>query len=71
MFGRRLGLEPARHEANVVLVQPYYQHSWHYGLRQIDSLPVVGDLQLFLDLSVYPRRGAEQASRIRESLLAA
>jgi len=70
-FCGRLGLEPVRREANVVLVQPYYKHSWHYGLREIDGLPVVSDLQLFLDLSVYPRRGAEQASRIREGLLAA
>ncbi len=70
-FGRRFGLEAVQREANVVVVQPYYKHSWHYGLREIEGLPVVSNLQLYLDLSVYPRRGAEQALRIRENLLAA
>lgn len=69
-FRRRLDLEPVQREANVVLVQPYYKHSWHFGLRVLEGLPVVSDLQLFLDLSVYPRRGAEQAGRIREHILA-
>lgn len=70
-FAHRFELEQAQREANLVLVKPYYKQSWHYGLREIDGLPVVSNLQLYLDLSVYPRRGAEQASRIRESLLAA
>ena len=63
------GLELASREANVVLVRPYYDRSWHHGLRMIDGLPVVSDVQLFLDLSVYPRRGPEQAARIRERIL--
>lgn len=70
-FSRRLGLEQAKAEANVVLVQPYYRHSWHYGLREIEGLPVVSDVQLYLDLNVYARRGAEQAERIRERILEA
>jgi len=65
----RLGLEPALRDANVVLVEPHYRRSWHYGLREIRGLPVVSDVQLFLDLSVYPRRGPEQAARIKERIL--
>ena len=70
-FGREFGLVPATTEANVILVQPYYAHSWSHGLRRIGGLPVVSDVQLFLDLSVYPRRGAEQAERVREHIVAA
>jgi len=66
---QRLELEPAREQANVILVRPYYRESSSFGLRKIEGLPVVSDLQLYLDLSVYPRRGAEQAARIRERLL--
>lgn len=66
---QRLELEPAREQANVILVRPYYRQSWAFGLRRIEGLPVVSDLQLFLDLSVYPRRGEEQAGRIRERLV--
>jgi len=69
LFGREVGLTPATGEANVVMVQPYYEHSWSLGLRRIGGLPVVSDVQLFLDLSVYPRRGAEQAERVRERIL--
>ena len=69
-FARLFGLEPATQDANMVLVRPYYRESWDYGLREIEGLPVVSDVQLFLDLSVYPRRGAEQAGRIRERILA-
>lgn len=68
-LSRRLELEPAREQANLILVKPYYRESWAFGLRMIEGLPVVSDLQLYLDLSVYPRRGAEQAERIRERLL--
>lgn len=69
-FASHFTLEPVRHEANVVLVHPYYQHSWRYGLREIEGLPVVSDVQLYLDLSVYPRRGVEQADRIQQRILA-
>lgn len=70
-FGQALDLEPAKADANVILAQPYYRHSWHYGLRKIDRLPVVSDIQMYLDLSLYPRRGAEQAERLRGRILEA
>jgi DNA-binding MarR family transcriptional regulator len=66
----RLGLEPASREANVILVRPCYRESWDFDLRRIDGLPIVSDIQLFLDLSVYPQRGAEGAERLRERILA-
>jgi len=69
-FVKRFELEPARDEANLILVEPYYHDSWSYGMRSIGELPVVSDLQLYLDLSVYPRRGSEQASRILQGLMA-
>jgi hypothetical protein len=69
-FVKRFDLEPARDEANLILVEPYYRDSWNYGMRRIGALPVVSDLQLYLDLSLYPRRGSEQASRILEGLMA-
>lgn len=69
-FATKLHLEPAKRDANVVVVQSYYQHSWSYGLREIDGLPVVSDVQLYLDLSAYPRRGHEQAERIKERIVA-
>ena len=69
-FVKHFDLEPARDEANLILVEPYYHDSWSYGLRSIGALPVVSDVQLYLDLSLYPRRGSEQASRILERLMA-
>ena len=53
-------LEPVRHEANVIVVHPYYQESWSFELREIEGLPVVSDVQLYL----YPRRGAEPSDPI-------
>jgi hypothetical protein len=64
-----LELEPARRESNVVMVEPYYRYSWDYGVRSLQGIPVASDLQIYLDLSVYPRRGAEQAEFIRARLV--
>lgn len=35
-----------------------------YGARKIDSVQIVSDVQLYVDLLNYPARGAEAASRI-------
>jgi hypothetical protein len=70
-FVKQFDLEPARDEANLILVEPYYRASWNYGMRRISAQPVVSDLQLYLDLSLYPRRGSEQASRLFQRLMAA
>ena len=68
-FSRRFRLEPAAEEANLILVEPYYRESWDYGVREIRGLPVVSDVQLYLDLHLYPMRGREQAARILERIL--
>jgi len=51
-------------EGWLVLMKPYYRDSVWHNARQIDDLPVVGDLQLALDLWHYPLRGREQAEHI-------
>lgn len=68
-FRDRFALEPAVEEANIILVEPYYREAWSYGVREIRALPVVSDIQLYLDLNVHPVRGREQGSRILERLL--
>jgi Transcriptional regulator, AbiEi antitoxin, Type IV TA system len=40
-----------------------------YAARTIDGLPVVSDVQLYLDLLHYPARGREQAEELRRRKL--
>ncbi len=49
---------------DVILMQPYYRESAFYGLRFLGGVPVVSDLQLYLDLFHFPVRGQETAERI-------
>jgi len=46
----------------VVLMRPWYAHSAWVGVRSVDDINVVSDLQLVLDLWHYPVRGREEAS---------
>ena len=46
------------------LIQPYYVDSCSQGIRDIHRLPVVSDIQLYLDCYRYPVRGREQAEHI-------
>lgn len=62
-IAEREGWPPAE-DGRLVLMKPYYKHSAWYGLRTVDGLPVVSDLQLMLDLWHYPLRGTEQAEHI-------
>lgn len=50
------------------LVQPYYSFSGSEGIRDMHRLPVVSDIQLFLDCCRYPVRGREQAEHILSRL---
>ncbi len=59
----RAGWTPAD-DGRLVLLIPYYATSAWHGLRTIDRLPVVSDLQLALDLWHYPLRGREQAEHL-------
>ncbi len=49
---------------DVILMQPYYRETISYGLRFLNGIPVVSDLQLYLDLFHFPVRGRETAERI-------
>jgi len=53
----------------LILVRPYYRNSAFYDGRRIDGLPVVSDIQLYLDLYGYPVRGREQAEHLFQKRL--
>ncbi len=63
-----LGLIPDK-LGPIHLMQPYYARSAASGIREIRKLPVVSDLQLYLDCRRYPVRGREQAEHILKSVL--
>ncbi len=65
----QLNARPVSRGANLVVMVPYYRVSAFYGARRIRGLSVVSDLQLYLDLYDFPRRGREQAERIFERRL--
>ena len=68
---RELKLEEAApSESNLVLVSPYYGVAARYDSRVLDGFPVVSDVQLYLDLRLYPIRGEEQAQHLFEKRLA-
>lgn len=51
------------------LIQPYYADSGTYGSKVIEKLPVVSEVQLYLDCYRYPVRGREQAEHILSQVL--
>jgi hypothetical protein len=55
---------PHAEDGRLVLMKPYYKQSVWHGLRTVNDLPVVSDVQLVLDLWHYPLRGIEQAEHI-------
>ena len=66
-----LQLKEADQGSNMVLMRPYYKHSVFYNHQIIDGLPVVSDIQLYLDLYGYPVRGREQAGYLYDKRLKA
>lgn len=68
-FEKRMNLKSAEQGANLILMLPYYKHSVLYDSRIIDSLRVVSDIQLYLDLYGYPIRGLEQAEHLMDKKL--
>jgi hypothetical protein len=56
-------------DGRLVLVKPFYRTAVWQGMRTIDEVPVVSDLQLVLDLWHYPLRGREQGEHIRDTIL--
>lgn len=57
--------EPAT-GGNFHVARPYYENGAFYQTRIVDGLPVVSDVQLYLDLFRFPSRGSEQAEKILE-----
>lgn len=55
-------------EGPIHLIEPYYSFSGSEGIRETHRLPVVSDIQLFLDCYRYPVRGREQAEHILSRL---
>lgn len=58
-----LRLEPDK-QGRIHLIQPYYAHSGLFAAQAGHKLPVVSDIQLYLDCYCYPVRGREQAEHI-------
>jgi hypothetical protein len=65
----RAGWQPAS-DGRLVLLVPHYRISTWRGVRTLDRLPVVSDVQLILDLWNYPVRGREQAEVLLRSRIA-
>ena len=63
-FRKGLDLRDADRGANVVFMIPHYRHSALYDSRIVQGLPVVSDIQLYIDLHGYPLRGREQANHL-------
>lgn len=61
---KALKARAAEGEANLVILSPFYRHSFLFDSRMIRGIRVVADLQLYLDLSCFPQRGVEQAEVI-------
>lgn len=69
-FANSLKLERVERGENIILMKPKYKKSVFYQSRMIQGLNVVSDLQLYLDLYHYPKRGREQAEKIYDLKLA-
>lgn len=65
----RLDAREVERGANLRVGVPSYRISAFYDSQEAAGLPVVSDLQLYLDLYDYPLRGREQAERILEHRL--
>lgn len=62
--------EPAPAGGNLHLMLPYYGEATFYGRRLLEDVPVVSNVQLFLDLAGYSLRGPEAARMLVKGPLA-
>ena len=65
---KELDLRDVEAGANFYLITPYDEGVF-YRLRKVKGIPVIGNIQLYLDLIRYPARGKEQAKYLREKLI--
>lgn len=68
-LANRLDAREVERGANLRVSVPYYRISAFFDRQEAAGLPVVSDLQLYLDLYDYPLRGREQAEQILERRL--
>jgi hypothetical protein len=68
-IAKQLESRPTLRGANLVVMVPYYRVSAFHGQQRVQGMSVVSDLQLYLDLYDFPKRGREQAERIFERRL--
>ena len=61
-------LFPVESDGNVILYIPQ-NAGFLYGGHEVDGLPVVSDVQLYLDLKRMPGRNEDQADYLRDTLL--
>lgn len=65
-----LFLQPVHsHGGTFSLIDPYYAHSALYDRQRVGELPVVSNVQLYLDLVNYPLRGAEATAMLVRTTL--
>ena len=62
------GMFPVESDGNVILYIPQ-NAGFLYGGNKVDGLPVVSDVQLYLDLKRMPGRNQDQADYLRDTLL--
>jgi DNA-binding MarR family transcriptional regulator len=67
-FAKALDLRPVETGGGVHLLTPSDEEVF-YGVQTIEDLPVVSNVQLYLDLLHYPARGREQAEELRRQKL--
>lgn len=65
-----LELEKVDRGGNMYLVWPYYKYGAFYGVREVNGVSVVSDIQLYIDLYNFPMRGREQAEHLMRKRLA-
>jgi hypothetical protein len=62
---QKLDLRPVESGANIYFIEPYDKGVMQ-NLQTIKGNQIVSNIQLYLDLYSYPKRGREQAEKIRE-----
>lgn len=65
-----LYLERVQAGGNVHILEPFYKRAVFFGVQVIDGVPIVSNVQLFLDLIGYPVRGVEAARVLLSATLA-
>jgi len=65
---QKMQLKPVEFGGNVSLIIPT-DRGVFFDTQQIEGLTIVSNIQLFLDLYNYPKRGREQAEFLREKVM--